>query len=290
MSASPFGKLSLREAIVDLLGALIPGIIFICVSLLTISWPVWALLREVVFLSPQSQEGVNFLLEVLRFFRTEVTVLMLISAYVVGHLFFRLDPKKPDQKSFDRTEPYFDEVQRRTWCVRKDAQGESDIQFPYRFLREYLADKELHHLANLVPWHGTDPSTHNWRTKTFINMLKMRVLFHFPDRYADIAKNEGHVRLMSSLWYVVRSLKSVSYGAVGLILVSVVLAWSSRMSFPLDNLLALGTTFVLFGTFLGVQVAVERFFHYMRVRETIFVLETAFIASKKEKAILRDLR
>jgi len=289
MAASPFGKLSLREAIVDLLGALVPGIMFFFASFITLLWPTRVIVHELIRFDPLTRDGIIFLLEVGRVFRSELTVLFLITCYVIGHLFFRFDPKTPDQKSFDLIQRNFDCDARKNWCVRKEEDGSTDNQFPYRYLREYLEYRGLPHLAKLVPWYGSKPETHKKRTKTFINMLKIRILFFFPDRYAELAKNEAHIRLMSSFWYVLRSLKRVSFVAIGFVLVAVLLSLIINKTFPFEHLLPLVFAIGLLIAILLVQYNVEKFFHYMRVREIIFVLETALTASKEKKVILDDL-
>ena len=120
-------------------------------------------------------------------------------------------------------------------------------------------------------------------------MLKIRILFFFPDRYAELAKNEAHIRLMSSFWYVLRSLKRVSFVAIGFVLVAVLLSLIINKTFPFEHLLPLVFAIGLLIAILLVQYNVEKFFHYMRVREIIFVLETALTASKEKKVILDDL-
>ena len=63
----------------------------------------------------------------------------------------------------------------------------------YINLREYLLTRGLEHLARLVPWPDKDekldeaedkgkPSTPVKRTKNFINILKIRLGWHYPEK------------------------------------------------------------------------------------------------------------
>jgi hypothetical protein len=92
-------------------------------------------------------------------------------------------------------------------------------------------------------------------------------------------KNEAHVRLSSTMWYMVSNLLSLSI--IGML----ILALSSIITFFVDESLSIYIVpFMLivlaFGFSLWVRKKIEEFLHYQRVREIVHVLETAFIASK----------
>ena len=82
-----------------------------------------------------------------------------------------------------------------------EAQG-VDASFPYPNLREYLIRRGLSHLAEFVPWCAKN-KTLDHRTKVVINILKTRIraTYVYPI-IQDIVRNEGHIRLMTSIWHV----------------------------------------------------------------------------------------
>ena len=167
---------------------------------------------------------------------------------------------------------------------------DDDVQFPYRFLSEYLRDRGLGRLADLVPWNGNDPGSHPRRTKGFINILKIRLHFVFPDRTGTIARNEAHVRLMSSLWYASRALAWI--GLFGMTVVGVLIAVDvaggradlvrSRVAMAIPS----ATVVILV---LWMKTKIEGFLHYQRVREILYVLETAHLANQQDPSILADI-
>ncbi|HWB05366.1 MAG TPA: hypothetical protein VG796_20195 [Verrucomicrobiales bacterium] len=216
------------------------------------------------------------------------------------------------------------------------------IEYPYTHLFEYLTYRGLHHLAAIVPWKGKEGDTPPLRTKFFINALKIHLSFHVPGKCGQIVRNEGHIRLMSSVWYAARALAGVT--VLGLVLVAARLWY---VSYPqhtgFRTALAFGACFLMscffrsgagrdaldhagwlhkrrfaeafewicipsmIGflcvraapvskdcvheaaiqvTFLAgvwlttrwLRVSIERSLHYMRVREILYVLETAWYA------------
>ncbi len=268
-----------------------PGALFTSAALLSLMWPLWVLFRELQEAAPISKESVAQITNFASAFRLELVIFFVVGSYVIGQIFFRLDPKIPDQRSYTRVSAKFSEKDRNTWVARQiknNDKYEEDCQFPYLFLHEYLADRGLKHLAALVPWKGSDPSTHRNRTKGFINIIKVRLFFFFPERCGHITRNEAHVRLMASIWYASNILIIVAL--LGLVIVVVAAAIDS---FSKRALVSTLIPFVTVGFVLLVarltEVTIERFLHYQRVREVIYVLETAYVAAKEEAAILEEL-
>jgi hypothetical protein len=77
-------------------------------------------------------------------------------------------------------------------------------------LYEYLEKRGLTHLADIIKWRGYEKDTHSLRSKAFINILKIRLDFAFPEKCGTIIRNEAHVRLKSSLWYMLLALQWIS--------------------------------------------------------------------------------
>ncbi len=66
--------------------------------------------------------------------------------------------------------------------------------------------------AELVLWDGNSTELQKNRSKAFVNIMKTRLHFHYPEHYGQIARNEAHVRLASSIWYASRTLTYVAAG------------------------------------------------------------------------------
>jgi hypothetical protein len=186
------------------------------------------------------------------------------------------------------------------------------VHFPYSNLHQYLLKRKLSHLAQMVPdWsreeevrrrnsaNSLEKQTSDdalqpdskggvGRTKQFINLLKVRLEFMFPERYGVIARNEAHVRLMSSVWYCARTLIIASTLGV---LLGVAANWPQvgRAGFQHIELFLLPVAILLTAR-IFVQDTIERVFHYQRIREIFFVLETACWASQFVPELLNGIR
>jgi len=268
----------IREFFVDVLGSLVPGFLFTVIAALLLAWASVFFWRSVGDLFGQDQFAMNFVswLEALRF---ELFGLVLVASYVMGSLFFRQDPKEPDKRSASYSADHMSEDDRKKAAVR--GWPEADVQFPYLFLYEYLADRGLTHLARLVPWRGSDPATHSHRTKMFINQLKIRLQFMVPDKCGDLIRNEAHVRMTSSVWYAAAALRKISVIAGIITLVGIALMASHRQLRWTELVGLLFTSGGLYYAAYKAQRAIQRFFHYQRVREVVYVLETAYFAQEQ---------
>lgn len=209
------------------------------------------------------------------------TVIALVLAYVVGSVFYRQDPKVPDHLSakliWKRTKSKEDRERLAVQPTRKEDITPHDAQFPYFFLHEYLTGRGLDHLAALIPWKGRDPHTWKYRTKMFINVLKIRLQFLVSGKCKDIVRNEAHVRMATSVWYATRWVMAAC--AIALI---VVLVAGLRSKFHLTNHALIAVfAFDLLVLFIAVimKLKIEKFLNYLRVREVVYVLETAYFAN-----------
>jgi len=287
-----------REFYVDLLGSLVPGLLFTITAALPAWWSVslaWRAIYAGTFAALDYAKMAQF--------RVELLCLLFVLSYVLGCVFYRRDPKVPDQESAAYI--LWREVGSKTGeekaialsrCViqptdegtinsreeaRKWAEGEGG-QFPYSHLREYLDARGLQHLAKIVPWRGSDKTSHRYRTKMFINILKVRLQYMVPQRCSEIVRNEAHIRMMSSVWYAAVTLQHLCYAAAVLVLISIASIAVRRLLFSVTlesySLLFFLILMVLAARWL--RLTIRKFFHYQRVRETIYVLETAFWAEK----------
>ena len=151
-----------------------------------------------------------------------------------------------------------------------------DTQFPYLFFKCYLNARGLNHLINYIPWCPKDKKTKGYRTKMFINLLKIRLVALKPDMSRTIIRNEAHVRLATSVWYASTILIFLS-GFI-LLLLGIVRCFNNAVGSNLFISASFAVALLLFC--LGMQHHLRKCIHYMRVREVIYVLETAYIVDK----------
>lgn len=184
--------------IVEFFGILVPGLFFLVLLVPALLVPAVSFLEFVrTDEAPSFQIYVN-IMSVIKDPGWVISTIALVTSYVAGHIFYRRDPKIPDEKSFHRLSAG---VKKHSGPVRiceaeidfNRSNNEKDptafnLEFPYRYLHEYLVERGLSHLANFIHWRGSDPSTYSRRTKHFINALKVRLEFSFP--YQD--RRLGH--------------------------------------------------------------------------------------------------
>jgi hypothetical protein len=210
------------------------------------------------------------------------SVIALVLSYVLGSIFYRQDPKIPDHRSarliWHYTKSQEDRDRLAVQPRSKDAEDilPGDAQFPYYFLYEYLTGRGLNRLADWVPWKGKEESTWRYRTKMFINQLKIRLQFLVPEKCKDIVRNEAHVRLATSLWYATLWLIGVSIIGIILIIGGFIVSLSKLYYFAG----VFGFDVLVLSLAMLIKLKIEKFIHYLRVREIVYVLETADFAQR----------
>lgn len=262
---------------VDFFGIFIPGLTFYSIFIL--------LLFGFSFLI--SSYGIELKIE---FFKNlfdlkfEFSIVFLVLSYVVGFIFFRKGPKKADVKSvstiwedIEKDNPPID--------IEEKSNLEEKVQWPYEYLKRYLS-KRLPHLAELVPWDPKECKVAGekcfLRTKHFMNVLKEQIRFYMPDKYFIVARNEAHVRLSSSVWYVMKSLFVISifaFIAIGVIYIIKL----TNITNPITHFLF--RTYLLFSFSVIVlskfiQREIQKFLFYQRVREIVYILNIAYQVKK----------
>lgn len=324
LEASPAWAAVIREFFIDFLGSLVPGLLFSITAALPVWWSaalVWRALQSITYTAAGTAIEP---LRVVGQFRIESLCLLFVLSYVLGGVFYRGDPKFPDQKSAAYV--LWREVRNRDGNERREAiqrcviqpvaenppsdgekkdvplgsekevralvEGEGG-QFPYSHLYEYLHTRGLGHLAEIVPWRGNDYGSHGRRTKMFINLLKVRLHYTVPQKCGDIVRNEAHIRMMSSVWYAASALQQLCYVATVPAILSVipgVVAHGWKRPEALGVLTFLLFLGILFFGAETLRLTIRKFFHYQRVREIVYVLKTAYFATKEGHTnILEDL-
>jgi hypothetical protein len=157
-----------------------------------------------------------------------------------------------------------------------------ECEFPYPYFRSYLQHRGLSYLDDLVCW---DESS---RSKFHINILKSRLTQRYPARSRQLVHIEAHVRLASGTWYVGRALNALSLMGLTILVVALLPSVAAHITDPAQIGSIVGEHFwmivppvsvLLVSRFLHRKV--ERFFHYQRMREVGFVLETAWFAFRE---------
>ncbi|HEX2953760.1 MAG TPA: hypothetical protein VHR47_07225 [Bacillota bacterium] len=171
-----------------------------------------------------------------------------------------------------------------------------NADYPYIHLYRYLKGRNLEHLAELVRWGRDGDRRFTGRTKAFINILKVRIEYFIPEKSGTIIRNEAHIRLMSSFWYICEFIKRMNllFITVGVLLplmkhvqdvtgkdVGEILGYLFKLNFY---------TVLLTVMVIITQNVIEKFFHYQRIREIIFVLETVYTASLEVPMIFKGLQ
>lgn len=265
-----------REFIVDVLGSLVPGVTFLAMLGPAFLIPCLSLVRVLEgtgVAAPLFGPSIHGFVTSYRF---EILIIYVAISYAVGHIFFRQDPKTPDRKSYLR-------IREAALRAGKEYDGpaDEDCEFPYYNLYDYLKRRGFDHLLGLVRWSKSTTEESGRRSKHFINILKVRLEFLFPNRYGRIARNEAHIRLNSSAWYVSRSLMKIATLGIFLgVTAIVIVAASTGDVWPVQNLRPAVFPVLVLGAAAWSKRRIERVLHYQRVRETVFLLETAYTASK----------
>lgn len=260
------------------MGSLVPGFAFVVALVPALVLPIYALTRFLQGMPPSASFVPSNVKEVISIFRWEIVITTVIVSYIAGRIFFLQRPNIPDSVSWNR--------------IRADYQNGPvrdqfpNVEFPYFHLYEFLNQRGMHHLKRYVKWKGDDVSTHRFRTKHLINALKIRVEFSFPNRYGTIARNEAHVRLTTTSWYLNCALIRVAKFGFCTGLLSALLPYPQ---FPIPYAWAVIAPVSVWFLASRANVKIEKVLHYQRVREVVFVLETAHWAERFDPGILQGL-
>jgi hypothetical protein len=303
----------LSELYIDLLGSLMPGLFTVILGTVMVLLTLCTVYRLMYNSNISITDKLISIKELLAQIHYEIAIITLVSSYVIGTIFFRQDPKLPDKlsalhvwltaKPHDRPglsvqdsskkimqkkgcsyieilwkEQFFGYLLPRIYLHFKNKKKYFDTQFPYSYLRCYLSTRGLTHLVNYVPWCPQKKSTDAYRTKMFINILKIRLTAFGSIFTRDIVRNEAHVRLATSVWYASMTLFRLGLTCM-LLIISLLLIKHDhdQLKYYFSPIV-----FVFFIIVLCIIMKhhLQKCIHYMRVREVVYVLESAHLASK----------
>jgi hypothetical protein len=308
----------IREYLSDILGAFIPGVYF-SFHLFGSMALLWAAMRYLSW--DDIAAVINSNKAILSHVAPFAAFAFCLFSYIIGSVFCRKDIKQPDLASarltyrntdskdrkgldFDvvpNDPPRNDNPPRKTlWAFLKKIAGRCTqpfkrkkylVDFPYLYLKRYLEHRNYKDLASRIPWDGDNDATFNRRSKTFINRLKSRINHYAPEEMPVIEKNEAHIRLMNSLWYAAKSIKNIC-----LLIFPLIFALHTRnkvisvLKFIFlggggfkDNFAFFLVFFSLVQLFIALYIrrSIKQYFHYMRDREIMFILEIADTISRE---------
>ncbi len=283
-------RLSVEEFLVDFLGGLVPGVLFMVSAVFAVVPAIHAVTQSLSNERKSILFDVTTLLESIQGTPNTVWLMVftggLLFAYVIGHLFYRHDPKKADRSSFKRLAGRSENNTDKNKCYNLGCANEDDCEFPYPDYDKYLEQRELTHLLPFVLW----KSNKRARSKTYVNLLKVRLRHYFPDKCGQIVRNEAHVRLASSTWYVSIILMWIGAGALTLSIASLLWSqpeapeeWPAHLAWHMPALVA---PVVVVAVSAFAWWTIRGFLHYQRLREVFFVLETAHTAFRGNYDVL----
>ncbi len=170
----------------------------------------------------------------------------------------------------------------------------AQVEFPYDALRRYLKSRQIDELAEMIKWDPVVPDVNDadevkdpasGRSKNFINQLKVHLQFRYPDECMGIMRNEGHVRLMASLWWLSRGILFISMAGIALSMYSPIINQNLIEDLRLEIRFHVAAIppIAVFVLAYFMSINIEKFLHYQRVREIVHVLATSAEANKDEK-------
>lgn len=325
-SAKFIPKISWQEYLIDFLGGLVPGILFLVGNSLIIFPSLYALTISLKV----KDNGESFLVYIENILRSTqntpsavwlVTFLVLFFlAYTLGQLFYRRDPNEPDRKSFKRLKKKY--LLKNSNCKVMDRlkirfnlkydlsdeekaglQGEfagddwEQCQFPYLYYDKYLERRGFEYLIPFVVWNDNviKRNTENGksiRSKCWINLFKTRLMYYHADKCGTIFRNEAHIRMGSSTWYVSKFLST--FGLLGLV-ISMSSVLLSRYYTNQFNEFIQAISWYALPLIVPSMVAafsfyfywrILRFLHYQRLREILIVLDTYYVAYRQNPNLM----
>ena len=163
--------------------------------------------------------------------------------------------------------------------------------YPYPNLKNYLKHRKKDNLAKYVTWSEDredkedkeDKEKYDAKSKLAINDFKALIMqFGSDKQQSGLARNEAHIRLLTSIWYGMLYLKRVLFLMTFVWLFGVLLQenLSPRISFinfhDFSYSLIVGLL-AMITAISWIKSGIESSLHYVRTREVVLILESVFI-------------
>ena len=136
-------------------------------------------------------------------------VAILVLSYTTGAILYRKDLKRVDRISSKKQWDSQNNKEQKKLAVQYEGATDSTFaEYPYGYLRKYLCCRGLYHLLIFIPWcYGKNANNNSFRSKTIINELKTIIKSSNNGHYiVDLLRNEAHIRMLTSMWYVMKYL------------------------------------------------------------------------------------
>lgn len=217
-------NLKYRDYFIDFLACLIPGFVFLVISASLISSTIYVAFKFLPAFQSISIVTIDSLDKIKKVFNYPfwIHVSIFILSYMFGFFLYRQDPKRPDHVSYLKNRNTVKGYNK--WVIKNNSGlAPSEVQFPYCNLSDYLKSRGFGDVWKYINWNCDDESGapqkgQKNRSKAFINKLKMRIAFFYPESISTIIKNEAHIRFSSSSWYAFEIVTKLLYGAVVLLI------------------------------------------------------------------------
>ena len=218
------GSLSiLQEFYLEFFGTLIPGIVVVTATVLLVFGFYYCVTGDFELIKGiYCATSRNFI---------GIVVFFTIS-YMMGAIAYRRNPKIPDaisayaqwkaaescqfREASERLSIRFEKKSIKPQCICAWLKfvfnrarwifehAMENIDYPYPFMRRYLLCRGLNHLAIYVPWcAGAEGEPNGLCSKHYANIIKHRIRNSGrTNLILDMIRNESHVRMLGSHWYI----------------------------------------------------------------------------------------
>ena len=195
---------AVQKFVIKLFGGIVPGTLFLIGASLSLIPATYLIICFVSGVIPISlmKFGANFFNAIKNSPNNiwlPVFGIMATLTYVVGHLFYQRDPEKPDQRSFkiQSKKPEFPTkgIKDRVVKLREElaCSEEMEVKVPYSNGAEKIGRGGLCHICSLILSKESDHR--HYRNKNLIDLTKLHIKYHFPQKYRTIIRNEAHIQL-----------------------------------------------------------------------------------------------
>ena len=235
---------SLRDfvlPIVEFLGILVPGLLFLLLALPALAVPITYVLTFIITGHSDALNSFEYIVELLKASSVGVAGVVLVASYVAGHIFYRQDPKIPDEHSFNRVKDTIRETGPVRICPAEIEDNEKknitpinryNLEFPYQYVRIQRNEAHVRLMSSL--WYAT---------------RSLQVLCIFGGGLGFLFA--GIVHSLSDTWWPVPEVHAFSAPLLVALVASV------------------------------VRTQIEEFLHYQRIREIVFILELVYFSSQQ---------
>ncbi len=274
----------LSLGIVNIIGIIVPGFLFVTLSIVCIVIPLFSVCIHLNNILPDIWPCFEWysIIGVCELDKKLIVILVLIVSYVLGYVLRLGDIDHLDRKSAQHV---WKIMSKEHATLQEDATKNDNWpyypndkygRYPYLHTKSYLESRGLEEQAALVIW--GDPSDTNkspQRSKAIINKYKVDVLNKSPLLSGVIESNEAHIRLLFGVWQVAGIFTIFSTVSLGICILAIVgiyyneLQWcGTRSSYAIIGVVQ----GLLLITLLWIKTRIVHLFHYQRVRELTQIL------------------